>query len=68
MIERVNPKDARASDIAWPRPTRGLSQASLGSVQGTLFASWAVSVGSSSMRRKQLSLTITTTTSQTLAR
>lgn len=41
---------------------------SLGSVQVTLFGSWAVSVGLNLMKKKQLSSTTTTTMSQTLAR
>lgn len=47
---------------------QGSARLSLGSLQVTLFGSWAVSVGLNLMKRKQLSLTITTTMSQTLAR
>lgn len=51
------------------RPTdQGSARQSLGSVQETLFGSWAVSVGLNLMKRKQLSSTITIMMSQTLAR
>lgn len=51
-----------------PQPTGQGSARHLLGLQVTLFESSAVSVGSSLMRRKQLSLIITTMTSQTLAR
>ena len=66
---RVSREDAGRRDTARPRaPASGPSQASVGSLQATLSESWAVSVGLSLTRRKQLLSTITTMTSQTLAR